>query len=362
MNIKSFIRLGSKLPEYWLSRSFGINNALPINLTLNVSYRCNSKCLTCNVWRRKVKDLTLDEWEIVFKNIGFNPFWLILSGGEPFLRKDLVEIVKLSIKYLKPNVINIPTNGLLWQIIPDTVEKILKIAKNSVVIINFSIDGIRGEHDKIRGVKSNFHKLIKSYERLKLLKDKYPNLTIGLHTVISKYNVNKFDELSSFALSLNPDQYITEIAENRSELDNHDLIITPPYDEYYKVINLLINKLKKEKFKGISKITEAIRIEYYNLVKRILLEKRQIIPCYSGWAAAQISADGEVWPCCVRADSMGDLRSNNYDFKMIWNSDRARKIRQSIKDKECWCPLASASYTNILLEPKTLLRVLLSLR
>lgn len=113
----------------------------------------------------------------------------------------------------------------------------------------------------------------------------------------------------------------------------------------------------KEK-KGLSRLTRSLRKNYYQLVKKILKKETQVIPCYAGFASAQISAEGEVWPCCVRADNMGNLRENDYNFQKIWLGENARKIRKSIKNKECWCPLASASYTNMLMHNSSLFRVI----
>ncbi|PYX83796.1 MAG: hypothetical protein DMG68_21840, partial [Acidobacteria bacterium] len=68
-------------------------------------------------------------------------------------------------------------------------------------------------------------------------------------------------------------------------------------------------------------------------------------------------ADGTVWPCCVRADNLGNLRDHNYDFKTIWFGEKIKEVRRSIAAKECHCPLANASYTNMLHDLPTLGRV-----
>jgi MoaA/NifB/PqqE/SkfB family radical SAM enzyme len=85
-------------------------------------------------------------------------------------------------------------------------------------------------------------------------------------------------------------------------------------------------------------------------------EKRQIIPCFSGFASAQVAPDGDVWPCCIKAEPMGNLREHDFDFKKIWLSEKANNLRKSIKNGECFCPLANASYTNMLHDPKTLVK------
>lgn len=354
------ISLIPKIPFYKSFRALGYPKMLPLNLTLNVTYHCPSRCQTCNVWKKNVNELTLDEWKKIFKKFGHSPFWLILSGGEPFSRKDLPELCRLAYKYLKPKVINIPTNGFLSDIIPGAVEKILENCPKSQLVINFSLDGIKEKHDEIRRLPGSFENFLKSYQALKKINN--PRLTIGVHSVISKLNFEKIPELYKFVKKeLAPDSYITEIAEKRTELDNKELEVFPDEAEYEKAIDFLLDKMNDDKFKGFSRITQALRINYYNLVKEILKKKTQVIPCYAGAASGQISADGEVWPCCVRADNMGNLRDNDYDFKKIWLSKKADEIRKSIKNKECYCPLASASYTNMLMDSRTLAKISLEI-
>ena len=92
-------------------------------------------------------------------------------------------------------------------------------------------------------------------------------------------------------------------------------------------------------------------------MKRILSERRQVIPCYAGLTSCHIAADGDLWGCCVRAEPVGNLRDVDYDVGRLWYDAPARRFRQSVKAGECACPLASACYTNILLTPGSLVRV-----
>ncbi|OGI17227.1 MAG: radical SAM protein [Candidatus Moranbacteria bacterium RBG_19FT_COMBO_42_6] len=354
-----------KIPLYKSFRKFGLPKMLPMNLTLNVTYRCNSRCRTCNVWKKKANELTLSEWEKIFRSIGPGKvFWLILSGGEPFLKPDLAQLCRLAAKYLEPKIINIPTNGYLYQIIPSRVEEILAAAPKSKVVINFSLDGVGEAHDKIRNLEGNFENLLKSFRAVQEINHTYrqagnPRLTIGVHSVISKLNYDKVPEIYDFVQEeLRPDSYITEIAEKRVELDNFSLDVFPDDEQYRKAIDFLPEKMAEEKNKGLSRVTRSLRKNYYQLVKDILKKKTQVIPCFAGFASAQVSAEGEVWPCCVRAGNMGHLRENDYDFQKVWSSEKSQAIRQSIKGKVCWCPLASASYTNMLMRSPSLLRII----
>jgi len=346
-----------KIPLYKSFRRLGKPILFPINLTLNVTYRCNSRCATCNIWKKTARELELSEWEKIFQGIGSGKiFWLILSGGEPFLKTDLVDLCRLAGKYLQPKIINIPTNGYLYQLIPLRLKEILAAAPQAKIIVNFSLDGLEEDHDRIRNLEKSFKNLLKSYRAVQEIKS--PRLTVGIHSVISKLNYEKIPEIYNFVQrELQPDSYITEIAERRKELDNFHLEVFPDEKNYQKAIDFLLEEMNKTKARGLSKITQSLRKNYYQLVKKILKKKTQVIPCYAGFASAQISAEGEVWPCCVRGDNLGNLRENNYDFGKIWSNKKAQAVRESIKKKECWCPLASASYTNMLMHETSLAKI-----
>jgi MoaA/NifB/PqqE/SkfB family radical SAM enzyme len=268
----------------------------------------------------------------------------------------VVELAQLVYSHCRPGVINVPTNAIL-PIIPERVERIAHACPESQVIINLSLDGVGAKHDYIRGIPGNFEKFEKRLEQLLALRNQLPNLTVGIHSVISVFSVGHLDELIAYADRSGADQFITEIAEPRVELDTVGLPITPSAEEYAKAIDRLIAYVQSTQFTGVAKITEALRVEYYKLVKRILDEQDQVIDCYAGWVSAQIYADGTVWPCCVRADDLGNLRNHNYDFKKIWFGEDIKKVRRSIAAKECHCPLANASYTNMLHDIPTLIRV-----
>ena len=346
----------ARVPLFKLYRAFGWPKMLPLNLTLSPSPKCNSRCLTCNIWMKREDELTIEEWDKVLASLGHSPYWFTISGGEPLMYPHVVELAQLVYKHCRPGVINIPTNAIL-PIIPDRVERIARSCPESQLIINLSLDGVGAKHDFIRGIPGNFEKFEERLQQLLALSAQLPNLTVGIHSVISVFSVADLDELIAYADRSGADQFITEIAEPRVELDTVGLPITPSREQYAPAIDRLIAYIESKQFRGMSKVTEALRVEYYKLVKRILDEQDQVIDCYAGWVSAQIYANGTVWPCCVRADDLGNLRDHNYDFKEIWFGEKIKEVRRSIAAKECHCPLANASYTNMLHDLPTLARV-----
>jgi MoaA/NifB/PqqE/SkfB family radical SAM enzyme len=197
-----------------------------------------------------------------------------------------------------------------------------------------------------------------TYAALKALKNRYGRLTLGIHTVISNFNVEDFPAFCEYVQrELKPDSYITEIAEQRVELDTVGLGITPTAEKYSVAIDALLESLRDQHLTGVAGVAQAFRRQYYEIVKRTLREHRQVIPCLAGVASAQIAPNGDVWTCCVRAQSMGNLRDHGYDFGAVWRTARAGQLRRSIKAGECHCPLANAAYTNMLMHGPTVARV-----
>src|SRR5438552_18443544 len=101
-----------KIAKMQASYALGKPLALPMNLTISVSYRCNSRCKTCNVWLRPNDDFTIEEYDKTFASIGRDAYWFTFSGGEPTLRKDLPELVEADNRHCRPVIIKYHTYGI----------------------------------------------------------------------------------------------------------------------------------------------------------------------------------------------------------------------------------------------------------
>jgi MoaA/NifB/PqqE/SkfB family radical SAM enzyme len=210
-------------------------------------------------------------------------------------------------------------------------------------------------------VPGNYSFLVKSYRETVNLKKDYPNLVVGIHTVISSWNVHQIPKIYETVMrEFNPDQYITEMAEERNEMENQGKGIIPSPEGLEAALDFLICRvnegLKSGRWKGLAKVTESFRARYYRLVKEYYKTKRQQIKSYAGFASAQISPVGEVWECAVYASCMGNLRDYDYDFKKLWRSKEAEKVREKVKGGHP-CPLANENYTNMLLNISLILLI-----
>src|SRR5260370_12702248 len=238
---------------------------------------------------KRQNELTIEEWDKVLASLGQAPYWFTISGGEPLMYPHVVELAQLVYKHCSPGVINIPTNAILPNI-PERVERIAKSCPNSQLIINLSLDGVGAKHDYIRGIAGNVAKFEERLGQLLSLRKTLKNLTVGIHSVVSVFSVGHLDELIAYADKSGADQFITEIAEPRVELDTVGLPITPSPEDYSKAIDRLIAYVESRQFTGLAKITEALRVENYKLVKRILDEQDQFIHCSAACVRPQTSA------------------------------------------------------------------------
>lgn len=370
-----------KAINYKLARRGWIKPAMPINITISVTNICQSRCKTCNIYavykkefqagcfpegcKKPTDELTLEEYEKFFKTVG-HVYFVNMSGGEPSLRKDFADIVELANRYMTPQVIHTPTNALLPEKIRDMTEDILQRLEKSGRKVPFTIkpsfDGVGPVHDYVRGVPGNFDKLMKTYELLIPLKERYPNLEIGAGTVISNFNIDKVEETARFVHKMKLDSYINEVAEQRMEMFNTSDPITPEWDGYQKAIEIFKREsMRNWKNAGnhVGRYTQAFRLVYYDLVVEILRRKTQVLPCYGGISSVHISPYGDVWPCAILGydKPFGNIRDHNYDFKSVWYSERAAEVRKYIRELRCWCPLANQAYSNILCSPAAMAKV-----
>ncbi len=287
--------------------------------------------------------------------------WVTLSGGDQFLRADFDEVVRLVTTLIEPRIVNIPMNGVVTERVFALLPRIAHHtgAQGAELVLNLSVDEIGEAHDRIRGSERNFEKLVAVAELIHDLKKCYEHVVLGVHTVVSKFNVDRIPDIEREARAIfRPDSYIAEVAENRVELGTMHKDIAPDPAAFRRAVEHLCTAIRaRRSTHPVARLVESLRLEYYERAARILEEQRQVIDCYAGRASAQLAPDGHVWGCCVRAESLGNVRDHGYDFRAVWRGDAAARFRDSVRAHECACPLANASYTNLLLDVPSLARV-----
>lgn len=331
----------------------------PIHLTFFLTRRCNAQCPFCFYLKdrlhsrvRSAEELGIDEIEKISHSLG-TLLWLAFSGGEIYLRHDLVEISRIFYNNNKPALMLFPTNGLMPEVIRDRTEQILRYCKKSVVAVKLSVDGLREEHDALRNMPGSFEKTMQTYEMLGELVHAYPNFELGVNTVFCSENQHAMDGIIDFVKGLK------HIKTHTISLVRGDLV-----DGHYKDIdlglyNLAIGRLENDLKGGCSKIYRfrgagikaAQDIVQRRLIYRIMHEQKRLIPCYAGRLNLVLSECGDVFPCEILGETLGNVRDYEGDLKRLLNSEEAKRVTRSIVDQKCYCTHECYLMTNILFNP-----------
>jgi len=172
----------------------------PQVINFPITNKCNYRCAMCNVWKPEhssMKDMTPAEIKEVFSQPLFKKVKHVgISGGEPFLRKDIFDIVKTIVETLpKLRSISIITNASLSNTFEKTKEIKSYLSTNNIRFsLEVSIDGIGYIHDLNRGVNGAFDK---TYMNFKKLNDEC--LVDTISTTITKNNIRTLYDNLNFA-------------------------------------------------------------------------------------------------------------------------------------------------------------------
>lgn len=332
--IKETIKYGTGLLKIFDAKT-------PAQLVFFVTNKCNSRCRHCFYWQsldNKESELSLEEIKKISSSMG-NLIWLNLSGGEPFCRKDLIQICAAFYNNNKPKTIVIPTNGILIKKIINDTAKICQQCPKAKVVIQISIDGLKEKHDYIRGVSGNFSKIEILITQLKKLKQLYPNLAIQANIVYCNYNKNQI---------LNIHEYLTQ----KHQLDNICLSLIRGQPKEVGAGKIDINHY----YQTQQKIKDYKRFKQYSPLLSYLITKKEdmqvdmfiknhrtnkaLIPCLAATHSVVLYPNGDLALCESRPEKYGNLRQANYDFFKLWHQAKRRVYKNKIKGcyctNECW--------------------------
>lgn len=309
------------------------------------------RCKHCFFWKElnQQNNIPLDKIETISKSMD-NLLFLRLTGGEPFLRNDVPEIVDLFYKNSGLRNLGINTNGFFTEKIINNVKEIL--SKNKIKIdVCVSIDDLPENHDKNRGVPNAFNKAVETITKLNELKKEFPNLTTTIGLTVTGENQNDLTKIFEILKDIRPDFISGNLirgSPKNPELKDVDI---NNYLNFIKLIegynhskhhNFYFNASAKDKM--LSKTIE-------NTLKE---KKYQGIKCVAGDKMAVIYSNGEVYPCEMLSDKIGDLKDFDFDFKKLWNSIKRKEIRNKIINENCFCTHECFLSSSILLNPRGL--------
>ncbi|GMQ59562.1 hypothetical protein AN1V17_39590 [Vallitalea sediminicola] len=315
----------------------------PLVLSFLTTNRCNLRCKHCFYHEtidnqnaiNNAKEMTIDEYEKLSKSMEW--FYMgIFTGGEPFMRDDLHEIIHLfRVNNMMPWC-DSATNGQLTESVVSQTQAICKQDPEKVYSLSFSIDGFEEHNDEIRG-KGTFKKSIETLEECKKLKKYYKNLELNLCATFNAINQERYSDFMEWYIKEhNPDKVtLLKIRQTPRGGESLQIIDNTLYEKAVKILGGYISKGKLGNINMPQ--THFTHQMCCNTVEIMKTGKRNFV-CYAGKHGGWIDYNGDVSVCEILPDTktsgenllMGNLRDYDMDFLKLWNSDRAYEVKQKV--------------------------------
>jgi len=282
---------------------------------IGVTYRCNYRCLRCNIWKYpspEEDEISLD----VIRKLPHLKFANI-TGGEPFLRSDINEIGKIVAD--KTDRATIVTTGFFRR-------KAVAFSKaNPGIGIRISLEGLPKASDKLRGIPGGFDRSMRTLLELADtgLKD------LGFSITLSDENYKDLMVLYNLAEKMNL-EFATAVVHNSYYFHKTDNFFEHKDDIAGEFKNLMKAFLRTRRVKN------WFRAWFVGGIINKIYDRERLLPCSAAQNMFYLDPFGEIRPCNVKEVSLGNLKEKS--FEEIWNGPQAEEVRRQVKSckQNCW--------------------------
>ena len=295
-----------------------------------VTFKCNLKCTGCGSWKvRDHQDLSAEEWRTVFGQLKSVDLLKIL-GGEPFIRKDIVQILASAREIVDPNILQLATNGMLGDRVLEAVHAIAWPGLQ----LRISVDGLSSTHDTMRGVAGSHSKVVDTVRRVAELQGRY-GFKLGINFALTDASAPEFDDMLRFAEEVGAD-LIPGV-----NVDPFLVGTVPPEEKRPTVIMVedkaAMLKLLKDRRAGTRRQLPLVdhlmsRFVTKDTFERQLADDNQRFTCRELKDLLYMLPNGDVVRCGLDHRPIGNVRQQSFDD--IWFGEDIKLYRQRVKD----CP------------------------
>ena len=274
---------------------------------------------------------------------------LFIGGGEPFLRPDLAEILLSAAETNRVANVYAPTNGQHAERTSAILETTLSKAPRMRFHLNLSVDHVdEAKHDRIRGKRKAYQRLLRTLEVLGPLRRRYPNLIVHTLTTVMKANQNDIFEIyEELKRRFRPDgisfNYCRgnplDPAQTEVDRDVYERLLRRMEDDF------AAGELTRPEGSAFGPANHVLDQHVRRSVNRTVAQQRAQFSCVSGRLAAVIYSDGEVVECEVKNSKLGNLRGVGYDFRKLWFSPESREIARQAANG-CFCTHECGHYAS----------------
>jgi MoaA/NifB/PqqE/SkfB family radical SAM enzyme len=317
------------------------------SLFLFVTSRCNSLCRTCFYFDKlnSRDDLTFEQIGRIAQSAPpFGKLWL--SGGEPFLRDELAEIVAMFARHNGVRHVNLPTNGLLPDRIFRETDRMLALCPEVTIDLNFSLDGLANTHDAIRGVPNNFVRTMATMQEAERRYKDERRLRRNVLTVITREN---YEEIVALGLHLMREgttagQYF-EVVRGQAPDPSLKKLTREQVAELHRKL-MPIHRHYAEKLmahlpggvRQVAKMYYLGNLRFHFDLHEQCMEgpTRWPMACTAGETSLVIDHNGRFRACEMR-EPVGNLADFGFDVRRALASDALREEVAAIPGANCWC-------------------------
>ena len=309
-------------------------------LNLSITNRCNHRCSICTIWKtykdhpeRRDDELTLDEIRGLFTSnrVLQSVQNLALTGGEPFLRPDLVEIVAALHQALPHAYIAVTSNGFATALIDGRLREIRRLCPDVKLVVSLSLDGDEATHDAMRGVEGSYRRMVETLERVKAA----GTAGLSLDITLSPSNWEKVGHAIDLARAHGL-PYTYHMAHTGSYYNNDEQDLSLSTGSREELVKWIVEDVRWQIGRKTLKQGLFDVCPYFLfMVPRYRIEAKRTYTCYAGTHSLNIDPYGNIYPCIIRSDVLGNLRDPGFEESLA--SEAAARIRRSIAAKECNC-------------------------
>lgn len=335
-----------------------VRRGAPLHLTVYVTGVCNLRCRHCFHFKEVAAGVPGPELEsfekLAASTQSMGPMlWVSIGGGEPFMRRDLPAIAnafgRRGLRHLA-----IPTNGLVDRQV-DMTGEMADANPDTYLSVSVSFDGPPDIHDEIRQVPGGHAKSMRAVRALQSAKGGGRNLGVGILVTVTSENQHVLAEhLEELVGELEPDNVTINLARGTA-LDESLLVVDP--DRYLEVVATKERLMRSGRLPyfdfPLAKLAVARDRMMYDHVARVArADTSRHLPCTAGSLSAVVFENGEVHPCEILGESMGNLNDVDWDLSALWGSERAGELREEIEVTRCSCTWECAQADNVLFQPR----------
>lgn len=328
----------------------------PMSLVHFVTRRCNARCSFCFIDfdnpNPRSTELTVEEIDRITATVGPALTNVNLTGGEPFLRSDLIDIARSYYSNAGVRSVYITSNGAFTDRIANFAATVASEFPDRMLIVSLSIDALGGEHDRIRKVPGLFDRTLETYHALETTGGEVMG---NVAITVSHENHATIPELYETLVSDHGVRSISAII-----VRDEGIYEVPPearaavLDGYRWLTSRIVADQRRGVLRGYDPATLQGRLMnrknemLYDIIGDIYMEPHFVSTCHAGALFGVIDADGEVYPCEVLESSMGNLRDHDMNLAALWAANGAAEMRTWITDTDCHCSYECAWGFNIL--------------